>query len=117
MIAINAHNFSLLGTANNSSAFVALKLFTDSVIFNDCTGISIAKFVFELCECTRCNGNEPAIYIISCVDCSIEQVSLSQFTLLITNMMGNSCVNNITIKINDKSSNAIHFGISIISKY
>ena len=68
MIVINANNFSLLGTANNSSAFAALQLFTDSVIFNDCTGISIARFVFEFCECTRCNSNGPAIYIISCVD-------------------------------------------------
>ena len=94
----HAHNFSLLGMVDNYFSQVVIKFYTDAVYFISCANVSIAKLVFEFCECSECNEDGPAIYVTSCIFCNIEHVTLSHFMLHITNMMGKSYMHHINIQ-------------------
>ena len=99
---------------DNYFSQVVIKFYTDAVYFISCTNVSIAKLVFEFCECSECNEDGPAIYVISCIFCNIEHVTLSHFMLRITNMMGKSYFHHINIHVlYQKVSCNVHIRISI----
>ena len=115
MVVRHAHNISLLGMVEDLSP-VVIKLSTYFAIFDDCTNVSIAKLVLEYSDPTERNDHEPIIYIVSCVFCIIEHVTLNHLMLYIENMMGKSYLDHITINIDYKVAYkfSIQHGILII---
>ena len=111
----NFHNFSIIGTVNNSSSPVVLVGFSQSYIITiiNSYSVTIANVVFTMCNQLQLMN----VAISMCYSCSIENVTFMNSGLNGINLIGQSYLAQIVIKLKRENPSFLAYCQGIIINY